>query len=482
MRANKAVRRIAVVLLIGLVFSTAAFAQDGARVLQGLQASLREVSRDVLPTVVEIDVVNVVRQRAPSNPFQFFFDFRRGDPRRADPQQPAPQGQEREFRRQGLGSGVIVRRVGEKVYVLTNNHVAGRADEINIKLNDGRTFKGKLVGGDERKDLALVVFETRENVPVARLGNSDSLQVGDLVLAVGNPLGFASTVTMGIVSATGRESVAGSDLSGFTDYIQTDAAINQGNSGGALVNIQGELVGINTWIASNSGGSIGLGFAIPINNARQAIDDFISKGKVEYGWLGINVGELNEAAAKEMRPEGAGGAFVFGVFQDSPADKAGLQSGDVVVRINGAPIRSSTQLLQVVGNLAPGAAARFDLLRFGQPLSVTVRIASRPEEKAISEQAGKLWPGINPVPLTEEIRRQLNLPARAGEVAVASVEEGSAAAVAGLQPGDIIRTINGREVRGLLDFYRLLNERGGREVNFKIFRQGNEMIIGLIRS
>ena len=203
---------------------------------------------------------------------------------------------------------------------------------------------------------------------------------------------------------------------------------------------------------------------------------------MEYGWLGINVGDLNAASAKELRPAGVTGAFVFGLFQGSPADQAGLQAGDTIVRINGTAIRSSSQLLQVVGNLAPGAAARFDLLRFGQPMSVTVRIASRPEENKISEQAGKMWPGIYPLPLTEEIRKQLNLPARAGDVAIASVEDGSAAAVAGLQPGDIIRTINGREVRNLLDFYRLLNDKGGREVNFKIFRQGNELIIGLIRS
>ena len=170
MRANRTVRRIALTLLVGLVLSTAAFGQDGARVLQGLQTSLREVSREVLPTVVEIDVVDIVRQRVPASPFQFFFGPRQGDPRRGDPRQGSPQDQEREFRRQGLGSGVIVRRDGEKVYVLTNNHVAGEADEINIKLNDQRTFKGKLVGKDERKDLALVVFETKENVPVARAG------------------------------------------------------------------------------------------------------------------------------------------------------------------------------------------------------------------------------------------------------------------------------------------------------------------------
>ena len=172
------------------------------------------------------------------------------------------------------------------VYVLTNNHVVQDADEIEVNLNDGRTFSGELVGGDPLRDLALVSFETQEEVPVAVLGDSSELWVGDWVLAIGNPLGFESTVTAGIVSAKGRHTQGQQ----FTDYIQTDASINRGNSGGALVNLDGEVIGINTFIASTSGGSIGLGFAIPINNARRAIDDFIDKGSVEYAWLGVNMG------------------------------------------------------------------------------------------------------------------------------------------------------------------------------------------------
>ncbi|MEW5814884.1 MAG: trypsin-like peptidase domain-containing protein, partial [Spirochaetota bacterium] len=249
-----------------------------------LQNSFREIAAKVLPVVVEVDVVDVLKQNAPqfSSPFDFFFS-----PRQDENQNP----QEREYKRYGLGSGVMIRKIGDKVYVLTNNHVVGQAEEIKVKLEDRRQFKAKIVGKDEKKDLALIVFETKENVPIAEMGDSSRLKVGDWVLAVGNPLGFESTVTAGIVSAVGRKSQLGSDVATFTDYIQTDAAINQGNSGGALVNLAGQVVGLNTWIASPSGGSIGIGFAIPINNAKKAIEDFISQGRIEYGWLGINIGD-----------------------------------------------------------------------------------------------------------------------------------------------------------------------------------------------
>ena len=227
-----------------------------------------------------------------SNPFDFFFRGPRGN---------NEEGEKREYKRPGLGSGVIVKKDSNNVYVLTNNHVAGTADEIKVKLNDGREYDAKRIGNDPRTDLALIKFESSENIPVADLGNSEHLEVGDIVLAVGNPFGFESTVTMGIVSALGRETLSGSSIAGFTDYIQTDASINPGNSGGALVNLKGEIVGINTWIASQSGGSVGVGFAIPINNAKKAIEDFISTGKVVYGWLGVSIGDADEKMFPDIR-------------------------------------------------------------------------------------------------------------------------------------------------------------------------------------
>ena len=253
--------------------------------LASVQASLRDISQKVRPAVVEINVTEVIKQQVPQldSPFDWFFNQQQGN----------GQGSTRTFRQSGLGSGIIVKRTGDKVYVLTNNHVVDNATDISVRLTDQRVFKATVVGTDPRKDIALVTFTTKENVAVAELGDSNALQVGDLVLAVGNPLGFESTVTMGMVSALGRRGPQG-ETSSYTDYIQTDASINQGNSGGALVNIDGQVIGINTWIAAPSGGSVGLGFAIPINNAKSAIDQFIAKGRVQYGWLGALIGDIQD--------------------------------------------------------------------------------------------------------------------------------------------------------------------------------------------
>ncbi len=440
--------------------------------LQSLQDAFRSVAASVLPTVVEIDVVDVVKQPVPglTNPFEFFFG-----PRGENPQAPG----EQEFRRQGLGSGVIVRHTGRKVYVLTNNHVAAEAEEISVKLNDGRQFTAKLVGADPNRDLALVMFETDEQVPVAELGDSDALQVGDWVLAVGSPLGFDSTVTAGIVSAIGRHSMPGMG-GGFTDYIQTDAAINQGNSGGALVNIYGQVVGINTWIASPSGGNVGLGFSIPVNNAKKAIDDFITKGKIEYGWLGVSMGSLSPQAVQELKLDGSGGAFVYGVFEGSPADTAGILPGDFITEVNGERLKDTSELLLQISNLEPGQKADIGVVRYGQPFHLTVKITAREAEQNLASRTGKLWPGFSVVPLTEDIRTQLNLSKTSGKLVIGAVEQGGFADIAGLKTGDIIRKVNGQEVGTILDFYRAFNSGKSREILFAIERQETELIIGLV--
>ncbi|UCF99421.1 MAG: Do family serine endopeptidase [Spirochaetaceae bacterium] len=441
--------------------------------LQSLQQAFREVAAKVLPTVVEIDVVDVVKQQVPgfTNPFEFFFGPQ-SDNRQAPQQQ--------EFRRQGLGSGVIVRHRGNKVYVLTNNHVAGEAEEISVKLNDGRQFTAQLVGADPNRDLALVMFETTEQVPVAQLGDSDVLQVGDWVLAVGSPLGFDSTVTAGIVSAIGRHTIPGMEVANFTDYIQTDAAINQGNSGGALVNIYGQVVGINSWIASPSGGNVGLGFAIPINNAKKAIDDFITKGKIEYGWLGVSMGSVSTESLKDLKLQNSRGAFVYGVFKGSPADKAGVLPGDFITEVNGEALRDTSELLLRVGNLEPGKKADLSIIRYGQSLRLTVKIAARESEQNLAARSGKLWPGFSVVPLTEDIRTQLSLNKSSGRLVIGAVEQGGFADIAGLKTGDIVRKVNGQEVSTVLDFYKAFNSTKSREILFAIKRQDTELVIGLV--
>ena len=445
-------------------------AATGVQSLESIQSSFRAVAQKVIPTVVEVDVVDVVKAPVMTNPFQFFFG----------PQGQNPAPKEQEYKQYGLGSGVIVRRDGNKVYVLTNNHVVGEAEEISVKLSDQRQFTAKLVGTDARKDLALVVFETKDSVPIAALGNSDELQVGDWVLAVGNPLGFSSTITSGIVSALGRHSMPGSNMASFTDYIQTDAAINQGNSGGALVNIYGDVVGINAWIASPSGGNVGLGFAIPINDAKKDIEDLLSKGKVEYGWLGAYIGNMPQDLAADMKLEGVNGAFVSNIFKDSPADKAGLQPGDYVTALNGITIDNSNQLLQMVGNLRPGERARFELIRSGTPMTLTARIVARGEESEISKQANRVWPGLYITDVNQDIRKSLELPNSKDGVVVAAVEQGSASAVAGLRQGDVIESVNGRSVKNVADFYSVINTKKNTELSFRIFRQGVELVVGLV--
>jgi Do/DeqQ family serine protease len=470
-------RRRAVVLVL-LLTALAAYAQaDRAMAtLENMQNAFRYVAKKVLPSVVEIDVVDVVKQPAQRvNPFFFFFGPRgQGD----NPGEAQPQDQE--FRREGLGSGVIVRKDGIKVYVLTNDHVVGDAEQIRINLNDGRKFDAKLVGRDPRRDMALVSFESRDPVPVADLGDSNRIEVGDWAVAVGNPLGFESTVTVGIISAIGRQAAPGMQ-GGFNEYIQTDAAINQGNSGGALANIRGEVIGINSWIASPSGGNVGLGFAIPINSAKKVVDDFINKGRVEYGWLGINVGDIPDEMADDLKVKGREGGFVYSVFQDSPADKAGILPGDFVTSIDGEQIRNTNHLLRVVGGLPPGRRVRFDLIRYSRPMTITVTIAAREDDQKIEARQRAVWPGLSVMRITDRIRDQLRLSRGVGDLVVSNVSDGSPAGIAGFRPGDIVRAVNNQDVRNVMDFYRALNETRGREVNFQIYREGTRITLGLVR-
>ncbi|MFP4432674.1 MAG: Do family serine endopeptidase [Spirochaetaceae bacterium] len=446
---------------------------DAVQVARAFQQRTRTLAQEILPIVVEVNVVNVVTQRLPGgSPFDFFF----GNPNQNN------EPREREQRQQGLGSGVIVAQADGKAYVLTNNHVAGNADEIEIVLHDKRSYEAELVGSDELMDLALLSFETDEEVPVARLGDSSGLEVGDWVFAVGNPFGFESTLTAGIVSAKGRNPGARSGMTGVTDYIQTDAAINRGNSGGALVNLDGEVVGINTWIASQSGGSIGLGFAIPVNNAKRAIGDFMTQGKVEYAWLGVQTGGVTQELREAMRLGNREGAFVSSIFTESPAAQSGIRPGDLITAVNNRPITNPTELVQAVANLQPGNRVPFEIVRDGREMTLRVRTASRANEEEIDSAAAKVWPGLSAQPLNDQVRERLTLEASAEGVVVAGVYPGSPAASAGLRVGDVVVGINGRDVEGLSDFYRELNHGDGdEEVRFRIRRDGRVLVLGFLR-
>jgi serine protease Do len=443
---------------------SAAQLEQAPPTLADMQNAFRQVAEVVTPVVVQINVVQVVEQQVPqfSNPFEFFFGPREQQP----PQQ-------REFRRPGLGSGVIIRQDGNTVYVLTNNHVVGQADEISIVLHDQSTFKGKLVGTDPRMDLALVSFQTRREVPVAVLGDSDEVQVGDWVLAVGNPLGLESTVTAGIISAVGRTDGPASNIS---DFIQTDAAINPGNSGGALVNIRGKVIGINTWIASTTGTYIGFGFAIPANNAGRVVEELIEEGRVAYGWLGVSIRNPPPATAEDLDLENVSGGLVASVYLGSPADRAGIQPGDFITAVDGQQVRDTRQLTQLVGNLKAGDRVEFDLLRLGAEQSVTARISERLTEEELSNQVKNIWPGM--VVIASEDAPQLQI--GEGRVIVAVTYQGTPAGVAGFRQGDIIRAINGEQVGDMREYYEALNQQA-RSLRFGILRQGQEITIGMTK-
>ncbi|MDR2738419.1 MAG: Do family serine endopeptidase [Treponema sp.] len=445
-------------------YSDVIIPEDALKIAEGLQTVFNSVANKMLPSVVELKTVSIRHQQVPNFngiPWEFFFGPRDGN----------DDSREREYRSQGLGSGIIVRKDGNTYYVLTNNHVVGDATEIVVALNDGKEIPAELVGKDERKDLALVAFNSTDFIPLAELGDSDAVQVGDWAIAVGNPLGFMSSVTMGIVSAVGRTGGPGNTIN---DFIQTDTSINQGNSGGALVNIRGEVIGINTWIASNnSGGSVGLGFAIPINNAKRSIDDFINSGEVSYGWLGVSLVEADRETIQALGLEGKRGAVATQVFLDSPADKGGIKPGDFITHINGKEIRGVNPLMLAVGDLKPGERAAFTIFRAGVTQELTVRIEVRNDETASA--SNKLWPGLVAAVINDTIRNAFNMDKNTQGVAVIQIIDKSPASVVGLQRGDRIIGINGEKINDLAAFYRVLREKAGKELWFEVVRGDNTL-------
>ncbi len=419
--------------------------QRGFALLEQLENSFHYVADRVIPTVVQLDVVDVVEVPATNSPFDLFFGQNRGR-----------ENGTRELRQTGLGSGVMISQRGRTVTVITNSHVVGDAEEISVRLSDGRRFIGTLVGSDERKDIALVRFESDETMPLATLGNSDGLRVGDWVLAIGNPLGFSSSMTSGIISATGRRTGPNQGSTSFTDYIQTDAAINRGNSGGPLVNLRGEVVGINTWIASPSGGSVGIGFAVPVNSITGTIEQLSESGRVEYGWLGAYVSDGDDIP----------GAFISNIFIDSPADRGNLLPGDLVTEIDGALVTGADDLIRIVGNSRPGSRLRMTIIRTGREQTVSVRLQNRESDE--QRDNTRVWPGFIAAEDPE------------GQMRIAGVLEGSPAAVSGFRNGDIIVSINDREIENQDDLSRAFSEHGSsREHRFRLERDDVQFVIGL---
>ncbi|MDR2803672.1 MAG: Do family serine endopeptidase [Treponema sp.] len=442
--------------------NTITIPQNALETAESIQTVFRAVADKVVPSVVELKTVSVRKQETPNFPgipFEFFFG-------------PQQQGEGREFRSQGLGSGIIVRQDKNTYFVLTNNHVVtdsngNPVDEIRIATGDSKEYPAELLAREPRRDLAMVKFTADEKYPLAVLGDSDIVDVGDWAIAVGNPLGFESSVTMGIVSAVGRTGGPGDNIN---DFIQTDASINQGNSGGALVNIRGEVIGINMWIASSTGGgSMGLGFAIPINNAKTVIDDFINEGKVSDGWLGVSLLDVNNEMSRDMGIEGTQGALASGIFIDSPAAKAGIQPGDFITAVDDKELRSAGQLTRIVANLKAGQKHKFTVLRGKDSLNLNVTIAVRNND--VAAENGKLWPGLLALPLGDKIKKEMQLDDKINKgLVVIQVIDKSPSAIIGLKRADIITAVNGETVNDLTTFYRILREKAGKELWFDIQR------------
>ncbi|HKV41914.1 MAG TPA: Do family serine endopeptidase, partial [Blastocatellia bacterium] len=417
---------------------------------QDLSHAFTSVAKKVEPAVVNIEVIERAKETSQSREFQLFPQIP-GLPRLAPmPSQPQRLG----------GSGVIISPDG---YILTNNHVAGAATQINVTLADGRKFKATRVGTDPETDLAVIKINT-DGLPYATLGDSDKVQQGEWVVALGSPFGLQQTMTAGIISATGR-SLGNST---YDNYIQTDASINPGNSGGPLVNMDGEIIGINTEIVSRSGGNEGIGFAIPSDLVRGVEAQLIKTGKVVRGYLGVYLKPVSEAYAKTFGYDKAGGALVEDVSgQDAPAARAGLKSGDIIVEFDGKPVKSPRELTNIVAEEPVGKTVQAKYVRDGKLGTTTIRLAERNigngaagENGDEDNPTGKL--GIGVATVTPDIASQLKLKIETG-VVVQEVEPGSPADEAGIQQGDVIHKVGRVTVTSAADLRRVLTQLGNQK-------------------
>lgn len=432
-----------------------------------LSRTFVQVAKQVKPAVVSIDVVERTRRASRSSgrlPEGFpqipGFPFPDNTPRR------------------GTGSGVIISPDG---YILTNNHVVGDADQIKVKLADGRELKARRVGTDPDTDLAVIKIDER-GLPFARIGNSDIVEQGEWVIALGSPFGLQQTMTAGIISATGRD-IPGAGQ--FTNFIQTDASINPGNSGGPLINMQGEIIGINTLIYTRTGGSQGIGFAIPANLANKVYAQLVKNGRVTRGYLGVTLGEVTPVVARAVGYDGKQGVLVNDLARnDSPAARAGLRSGDVIIEFDGKPVTSPKQLTEMVVDTPVGKTVPVKYVRDGRVQSAAIMLGERPQANAPDreeefEEEGSLRLGITSQTVTPELAREQKLRIGTG-VIIREVQPASPASEAGLQPGDVIHRINRIPVRNTQELAEAMKTlRGQREVVLQVENQGQLRFVTL---
>jgi Do/DeqQ family serine protease len=440
------------------------------RALPGGRDSYADVVDVVSPAVVTVRVKG--RARVAPTQFQLpddelFGQFFGGRVPRAIPR-----------RQQALGSGVVVTSDG---YILTNNHVVEHADDVSVDFTDGRTLAAKVIGTDPASDLALLKVDGA-NLRTLTLGNSDAVHVGDVVLAVGNPLDVGQTVTMGIISAKGRSTGVGDGS--YEDFLQTDAPINHGNSGGALVNTRGELIGINSQIVSNTDANIGIGFAIPSNMARRVMDDLRTKGKVTRAQLGVSVQTVTADMAASLGLKQAGGVIVSAVAPGSAAERAGLQRGDVIQTLNGQPVRDMNTLRNRVAETTPNSAAELVIVRNGAEKRITAKLdelnttAQRADsEGATAAEADRTALGVSVAPLTPQLASRLRVPQDTKGLVVQDVDPAGRAMDAGIRSGDVIQEVNRQSVDSVDDLRGALRQSQDKPALLLINRQGNAIFV-----
>ncbi len=450
-------------LLILASITAAVSAVAGTRMVP---ESFADVAKKISPAVVNISTVRIVRQPFSSRQWMFndpstqeFFEHFFGP--RGLREMPAQKST-------SLGSGVIVDKRG---YVLTNSHVVEKGTEILVKLKDGKEYQAEVVGTDPKTDLAIIKLNGRRTWPAAEMGDSDKVRVGDWVVALGSPFGLEQTVTAGIISAKGRTIGQGP----YDNFLQTDASINPGNSGGPLVNMQGQVIGINTAIFSRSGGSLGIGFAIPINMAAKIYRDIVNTGVVHRGWIGVYIQALTPELARHFKLKNTKGVLLSAVVEGGPAERAGLRVGDVVVKFNGKPVDSPNDLQRLVAQADENQTVTLRIIRNGSKKRIKVRMGdqAKSEGRAITKSVGdpvsksrSTLLGLEVENLTRETARRLGTSVLSG-VVVKAVQSGSPAEAAGISPGDIIREVNRRRVRNQEEFQRLV----------KALKPGDDLLI-----
>jgi serine protease Do len=442
----------------------------------GVRTSYADVVEKTSPAVVRIEAEVKTKSQPmqfPGGDDDFFRQFQ-------VPQQQNPRPQIQ----RGLGSGVLVSADGT---IMTNNHVVEGAEKITVQMSDNKTFDAKIVGTDKPSDLAVIKIEA-QNLPYLTLGNSDNVRVGDIVLAIGNPLGIGQTVTAGIISAKGRRT--GLSDGSFEDFLQTDAPINRGNSGGALVNLNGELIGINSQILSGSsnGGSIGIGFSIPSNMARNVMEQLLKDGKVHRGMLGIYIQNITEDTAKALELKDTTGVLVSEVFKGGAAEKAGLKRGDIITAVNGEKIEDSNVFRNKIAGATPGSEVKLTIYRDGKEQEVTATLdefsdktaSSRnpngqdDDQSAPEKESGRL--GLSLQPITPQVARQLNLSSDEGLV-VTDLDPTGPAAEAGLARGDVIMEMNKQPVSSVQDVQSILDKSGSKPILLLVARQGRTIYL-----